>query len=672
MPQRASGILMNIKRDLGYNVHTFRQWYKQRAAPALAFVLNWRIKTLCSVIVSLCILGLSGMFLAPRTMTYDYAKKQTCITSPRLFPSDQTRPDLTFKLQYKSDLRLGSWNLYAHTLCATAQHLPREKTHYTYQQRIAPGLAIGRSITITSATYPKILAATPTPRTIARDLPITVALNHPDATFSYRLVGNHRQSQCQRSGQKLVCDVAKLSLQYATSYTLAIERYFKNQPQGTIATIPVQTVTPISIVETSILPDATVQDKPTQITLTTDKQLSQLTSVTLTAKNGDKTTSIPVTPKLDGTKVLAVFGQELPRKTAFELTLVGLRATDTSGLVEGSYVIRFTTSGGPRVTGVNIGSRNVSLSPTITVGFDQPLNPVQNPAQFVTLLVNGAPSAAAISAANNRISIKPVNQLPLCAKLSIVITGGLQNPAGVSGDSAWSTASRSLCYTTFSIGSSVKGRPITAYRFGNGPSLIIYMGAMHGSEANSKRIMDEWFQELNAHPDRIPAHRSVIVIPAVNPDGVAAGSRTNANGVDINRNFPANDWKSTVTMPGSPQQTNAGGPTPLSEPESRAVAAFIQQNHPRLVMSFHSKAAVVEANEAGDSVSIAASYAARSQYRAVPKSQSTPIFQYDTTGAMEDWMRDKLGRPAIVVELSTNTSSEFTRNRNALWYTIGL
>lgn len=654
-------------------MHKFRRWYTQRAKPLLAFMSNWRIKTICSVIVGLCILGLSGMLFGPRVIAYDYAKKQTCAASPRLFPSNETHPDLTFKLHYTGGLRVGSWHLYAHTLCATAQHLPKEKTHYTYQQRLIPRLAMGRSVTVTSATYPKINpAATPAPRTIALDLPITIALNRPDATFSYRILGNHRQSHCRQSGQKLVCDIAKLNLQYATSYNLVIERYFKNRPQGTVATMPVQTVSPISIVETSIPPDATVQDKPNQITLVTDKQLSQFASATLTAKGGDKTTSIPVTPKLDGTKVIAVFGQELPRKTTFELTLTGLRATDTSGLVGGSYTIRFTTSGGPRATGVNIGSRNVSLSPTITVSFDQPLSPAQNPAQFVTFLVNGAPFAAAVSIVNNRISIKPASQLPLCAKLSVVITGGLQNPAGVSGDSAWNTASRSLCYTTFSIGSSVKGRPITAYRFGSGPSLIVYMGAMHGSEANSKRTMDEWFQELNAYPDRIPAHRSIVIIPAVNPDGVAVGSRTNANGVDINRNFPANDWKSTVTMPGSSQQTNAGGPSPLSEPESRAIAAFIQQNNPRLVMSFHSKAAVVEANEAGDSVSIAASYAAKSQYRAVPKSQSTPIFQYDTTGAMEDWMRDRLGRPAIVVELSTNTSSEFARNRNALWYTIGL
>jgi hypothetical protein len=563
--------------------------------------------------------------------------------------------------------------VYSHTLCATAQQLPVEKTRYVYNKRPIPWLPVSTYAAVVAATYPKLQApASTTPQTIALDMPLHVALNKGDATFSYRITHEGRQAACGYASRKLTCDIAKLELRYATGYNLAISRSFHGKSQGTVGSVSVQTITPISITETSILPGATIQDKPKQIVITTDKPLAKLEGVTLTARTADKTTAFPVSQQLEDNKIVVTFSQELPRKTTFELTLASLRATDTSGLVGGNYTVSFTTSGGPRAAGINIGSRNVSLSPAIALHFDQTLSANQDPAKFVTFTVNGAPFAASMAITQNRLTVKPASQLPLCAKISIVVTGGLENPAGVGGDSAYSTSARSICYTTFNIGSSVKGRSITAYRFGSGPSLNVYMGAMHGSESNSKRTMDEWFQELNAHPERIPAHRSIVIIPSVNPDGVAVGSRTNANGIDLNRNFPANDWKSTVTMPGSSQPTGAGGPSPLSEPESRAVASYIQNNQPRLVMSFHSKAAVVEANEAGDSVSIALSYAARSRYRAVPKSQSTPIFQYDTTGAMEDWMRDKLSKPAIVVELSTNTSSEFGRNRDALWYTVGL
>jgi len=276
-----------------------------------------------------------------------------------------------------------------------------------------------------------------------------------------------------------------------------------------------------------------------------------------------------------------------------------------------------------------------------------------------------------MTVSGNKIVLTPSSPLPLCAPFSIRVNEHVQSQFGISGDSSWGITSRAICYTTFSIGASVRGRGITAYQFGEGPNPVIYMGAMHGSEANSRTLMMEWFNELNANPGRLTT-RSLVVIPAVNPDGLATGSRLNANGVDLNRNFPAADWKSVVTSPDNPNPTPAGGPAPLSEPESRAVAGYIQRVRPRMVLSFHSAAAVVEANEAGDSVSIASTYAVKARYRAVPKSQSAPVFKYDTTGAMEDWMRDRLGSPAIVVELLSKTSSEFSRNRDALWFTTGL
>lgn len=531
----------------------------------------------------------------------------------------------------------------------------------------------GRTVTILSSTYPGVSPPTSTtPRMIALDLPLNVSMLEADRTFTYSVTGNGRTSTCQTRGSQLECDITKLELQYATGYNLIVSRHFDSAKVGTAASVSVQTITPVSIMETSILPGAVVQDKPTQMSIKTDKRLTSIGSASVTTITGATRTPITATARLEDTAVIVTFGQELPRKTTFEVTLQGLRATDTSGLVGGAYTVSFATSGGPKVSGANIGNRNVSLSPSITLTFDQALHANQDLAPFIRLTANGAAVPISLIKSGNKLTLKPTVALPLCAKLVISVTGNVQNPAGVDGDSAWNMNSRTLCYTIFSIGSSVRGRTITAYRFGNGPSLIVYMGAMHGSEANSKQTMDEWFRELNNNPDRIPAHRSIVVIPSVNPDGVAAGTRVNANGVDINRNFPAFDWKSNVTMPGSSQVTSAGGPAPLSESESRAVASFIQQQQPRLVMSFHSKAAVVEANEAGDSVSIARSYASYARYRAVPKSQSTPIFQYDTTGAMEDWMRDRLGKPAIVVELATNTSSEFARNRSALWYTVGL
>lgn len=274
----------------------------------------------------------------------------------------------------------------------------------------------------------------------------------------------------------------------------------------------------------------------------------------------------------------------------------------------------------------------------------------------ITLSVNGS-----------SLTIKPKSKLPICAKFNISLLGSISNQYGISGDSAWSINSRNRCYTASTIGYSVQGRAITVYQFGSGSNKYVYFGTTHGDEKSTKYLMDRWVQEIDSNYDRLPANTTVYVIPNINPDGFRAGTRRNANGVDLNRNFPANDWKKDVTMPGGELVINGGGSSPLSEPESQAIANFVTGIGPKLVLTYHSVASIVSGNSVGLSDSWAQSYAGTSGYNYSAFGEEDNIFHYDTTGAFETWMHDKIGIPTILVELGSSTNSEFYLNRSAMW-----
>ena len=129
------------------------------------------------------------------------------------------------------------------------------------------------------------------------------------------------------------------------------------------------------------------------------------------------------------------------------------------------------------------------------------------------------------------------------------------------------------------IGTSVRGRDIVAYRKGNPDAArtVLVLGQMHGDEP-AGRVTAEYIRTRL----RVDSDVDVWIIPTMNPDGAAAHTRKNAHGVDLNRNWPTNGW--VHTRRGS---ITYGGRRAASEPETRAMIAFLTEIKPDWITSLH-------------------------------------------------------------------------------------
>jgi protein MpaA len=137
-------------------------------------------------------------------------------------------------------------------------------------------------------------------------------------------------------------------------------------------------------------------------------------------------------------------------------------------------------------------------------------------------------------------------------------------------------------HRTVLLGHSVDGRPITAIETGDldSPRRELVVGVIHGNEPAGIAVA----QRL-AHTQP-PRELALWIVPVLNPDGVAADTRQNAHGVDLNRNFP---WRWTHLT-----GVYYSGPRALSEPESRIAVALIERVRPNVTIWFHQHLDVVD------------------------------------------------------------------------------
>jgi protein MpaA len=195
------------------------------------------------------------------------------------------------------------------------------------------------------------------------------------------------------------------------------------------------------------------------------------------------------------------------------------------------------------------------------------------------------------------------------------------------------------------IGRSVRGRPIMALEHGNpsAPRKVLVVGVIHGNETAGERVL----RRLAREPG--PSTADLWMVDRLNPDGVAAGTRQNAHGVDLNRNFPY-AWRPL----GRRGDLTWSGPGPLSEPESRAARTLIRRLHPAVTIWFHQPLGIVD--RSGGNVHIERTFASRT---GLPLRR---LVSYP--GSATRWQNHRFrGTTAFVVELPPGPLAGGLRDR---------
>lgn len=242
-----------------------------------------------------------------------------------------------------------------------------------------------------------------------------------------------------------------------------------------------------------------------------------------------------------------------------------------------------------------------------------------------------------------------------------------------------------------SIGYSVLGEPIQLFRIGKGDIHIHINAAIHANEWLTSFVLIRfalWLQALLVKEMTVEVidsewksymqKCSLWIVPVVNPDGVRlvmdgcseddelkdkwvawnhgssdfSGWKANANGVDLNDQFPAGWERERVRrqihgVNDGPRPRDYGGTEPLTEPEARALARHVRMMPFATVLALHTQGSEIYWNYAGlepkHAESFAIAMATECGYRAVALT--------DSDAGFKDWFIAFFRRPGFTIEL---------------------
>jgi murein peptide amidase A len=199
---------------------------------------------------------------------------------------------------------------------------------------------------------------------------------------------------------------------------------------------------------------------------------------------------------------------------------------------------------------------------------------------------------------------------------------------------------------TVSLGRSVRGVELKMCVLGDGGEVTLIVGGIHGDEPAGAGVAQSFLEYLHANPAAYKG-RTIAVFARANPDGLAAGTRVNAHGVDVNRSFPASNWQ------GAGGGRYNGGRAPAAEPETKAIMQAVESLHPMRIISIHAISGGRQCNNwDGPAEDLARRMASHNGYP--PKA----TIGYPTPGSMGTWAGIDHKIAMITLELPEGLSAQ--------------
>jgi protein MpaA len=204
---------------------------------------------------------------------------------------------------------------------------------------------------------------------------------------------------------------------------------------------------------------------------------------------------------------------------------------------------------------------------------------------------------------------------------------------------------------------SVEGRDIYMLELGQGDSTTIIFGGFHGNEMAGVELVYRFAEYLFLY-ERNTLNCRVVIIPVLNPDGLVQAKRGNANNVDVNRNFPTENWD-----PGYRNGRNRNGSSPASEPETQVVIGLLEKYSPQRILTVHTQLEVV--NYDGPATALAEKMAIFNNY---PVSSD---IGYATPGSFGTYAGKERMIPTVTLELSGGSCKDiWLANRLSLMMAV--